>query len=362
MKKIILIVVVSICFTITTLANPVFSFFNEMKTPALVQLFKDTSIIYDLKKLNAQIRMGILDLTDERAQIIRDLNKSGVPVVAWLLLPEEKGYWFNSGNGQAAIARYQEIKKWADDNKLVFSGIGLDLELDFNDAKMIKSNPWKLLSKIPGRLYDKSEIEKGRIEYAKLISLIKADHYPVESYYASFIKDEVNLNQTAIQQATKFLDIKTDKEIPMLYSSFMGNPDGLIKIYGIDLKLEAVGLGSTGGGFDTTLPTLSYEKLVHDINVAAKQSKEIHIFSLEGCAKNGYLSKLLDYKYDSTITLDSKQIQSIENLQTIVKRVSTILSYPTIFFLVLIAIISFLIWLIYRLIILIIRRLKPQKK
>lgn len=107
MKKIILIVVVSICFTITTLANPVFSFFNEMKTPALVQLFKDTSIIYDLKKLNAQIRMGILDLTDERAQIIRDLNKSGVPVVAWLLLPEEKGYWFNSGNGQAAIARYQ---------------------------------------------------------------------------------------------------------------------------------------------------------------------------------------------------------------------------------------------------------------
>ena len=357
MKKIALVVFASICAVIASNANPTLSFFNEMKSQALVQLFKDTSVIENLQKLHAQVRMGILDLTDERAQVVKDLNNAGVPVVAWLLLPEEQGYWFNSGNGQEAIARYKEIKQWADNHKLQFSGIGLDLELDFNDAKLIRTHPWKLVAKIPARLFDKSEIEKGRKEYATLIRLIKADKYPVESYYASFIKDEVNLHQTAIQQVSKFLDIKTDKEIPMLYSSFMGNADGLIKIYGIDLKLNAVALGSTGGGVDTTLPTLSYEQLVHDINVAAKQSTEIHIFSLEGCVSKGYLTKLVDYTYDSTVTLDPKQIKSVSKLQTAVKRVSTILSYPVSLFSVIILIVVFIIWVLYVLLRFIIRKL-----
>ena len=357
MKKTTLIVLASICMVIASYANPTLSFFNEMKSPALVQLFKDTSVIVNLQKLHAQVRMGILDLTDERASVVRDLNNAGVPVFAWLLLPEEKGYWFNSSNGQEAIARYKEIKQWADNHKLQFSGIGLDLELDYNDAKLIKTNPWKLVAKIPARLFDKSELEKGRKEYATLISLIKADNYPVESYYASFIKDEVSLHQTSIQQASKFLDIKTDKEIPMLYSSFMGNADGLIKIYGIDLNLQAVALGSTGGGVDTTLPTLSYEQLVHDINVAAKQSTEIHIFSLEGCVSKGYLTKLVDYTYDSTVTLDPKQIKSVSKLQSTVKRVSTILSYPVTLFTVIIVIIALAIGLLFVLVRFIIRKL-----
>jgi len=350
MKKIILIFLIYIIFDTTLNANPVFSFFNEMKSPELVKLFQDKTIISNLQKLHAQVRMGILDLTDERAQVIRDLNKAGVPVFAWLLLPEEKGYWFNSGNGEAAIQRYQEIKKWADEHQILFSGIGLDLELDYNDAKLIQSNPWKLIAKIPGRLYDKTELEKGRKDYTELIKIIKADNYKVESYYASFIKDETELNQTSIQQASKFLDIKTDKEIPMLYSSFMGNADGLITIYGLDLKLEAVALGSTGGGVDTTLPTLSYDQLVHDINMASKQVKEVHIFSLEGCVRKGYLSRLVDYNYDSSLVPDPSQIKAIKNLQKTVKRISTLLSYPTLLFSVILLILFFIIWLLYFLI------------
>ena len=350
MKKIRLIIFCNLFFNICVNANPVISFFNETKSPELVQLFQDKSIISNLQKLHAQVRMGILDLTDERAQIISELNKAAVPVFAWLLLPEDKGYWFNSGNGEAAIQRYQEVKKWADDHKLVFSGIGLDLELDYNDAKLIKSNPWKLIAKIPARLYSKMELEKGRKDYTELIRLIKSDHYQVESYYASFIKDEVALHQTSIQQATKFLDIQTDKEIPMLYSSFMGNADGLIKIYGIDLKLEAVALGSTGGGVDTTLPSLSYDQLLHDINIASKQAKEVHIFSLEGCVRKGYLERLVDYKYDSSLVLDPIQIKSVSNLQKTFKRVSTILTYPTLLFSAILLILALIIWLIYLLI------------
>ena len=199
---------------------------------------------------------------------------------------------------------------------------------------------------VPPRLYDKTEIEKGRREYSQLIETMQHDGYMVESYYASFIKDETAIGNTAIQQATKFLDIKTDKEIPMLYSSFLGNPDGYYKIYGADIGLKAVGVGSTGGGVDTTLPTLSYEQLVHDISIASKFADEVHIFSLEGCVQKGYLTRLSNQQFDDKIEFNQAQVQAVQKLQKFVKLVSNLLSYPTIFFLSIILIIAGIIWLI----------------
>lgn len=358
MRNYFLVVCFFTLFTISSLAQPRISFFNEMKSDALIGLFKDSTLIPTLHQLHAEIRMGILDLTPQRVMVLKSLNKANIPVVAWLLLPEEKGYWFHSGNGDMAIERYKEIKEWAVENQIEFSGIGLDLELDMNDMKMLQSNPLKLLSRLPGRLYDKSEIETGSRKYAELIATIKKDGFKVESYYASFIKDETALQNTSIQQLTKFLDIKTDKEIPMLYSSFMGNADGLLKIYGLDVGLKQVAIGSTGGGVDTTLPILTYEELVHDLNMASKFADEIHIFSLEGCVQHGYLKKLLEYKYNPTNSFDPSQVKSVQKLQKIFKTVSTTLSYPTIFFTSLLLIIILISWLIYLIIKTIIKKMR----
>ncbi|MFZ9503479.1 MAG: hypothetical protein ACO263_02810, partial [Cyclobacteriaceae bacterium] len=241
--------------------KPKISFFNEMKSGPLMELFSDSTVVQDLKKLNAEIRMGIMDISTERAEIIRMLTNEGIPVVAWLLLPEEEGYWFHAGNGDQAIARYQEVKRWADSHFITLAGIGMDLELDYTDVIKAKNNPWSLLLTLPPRLYDRSEVEAGRKKYEQLISMIKADGYMVESYYASFVKDETAVGNTSIQQLTKFLDIKTDREIPMLYSSFMGNADGLLEVYGREPGIKTIALGSTGGGIDPSLPTLSWEDL-----------------------------------------------------------------------------------------------------
>lgn len=347
MQKYLISISLYIFCSISSIAQPRISFFNEMKSDGLSGLFKDSTLIPTLQKLHAEIRMGILDLTQQRVKIIKSLNEAKIPVVAWLLLPEEKGYWFHSGNGDMALERYKEIKAWADENQIIFSGIGIDLELDMNDMKLLQSNPMKLLGKLPGRLYDNSEIEIGSQKYAELIATIKNDGYKVESYYASFIKDETALHNTSIQQLTKFLDIKTDKEIPMLYSSFIGNADGLLKIYGMDAGLKQVAIGSTGGGVDTTLPILTYEELVHDLNMASKFADEIHIFSLEGCVQHGYLKKLLEYKSNTSLPFDESQVKSVQKLQKIFKTASSVLSYPTIFFICILLIIILISWLTY---------------
>jgi hypothetical protein len=362
MKKIILSALLVVFLVSNSSAQkPTISFFNEMNSYDLSILFDDTSVIDALKKMNAQVSMGMVDLTFVRAQVIKKLNMAGIPVVAWLLLPEEEGYWFNASNGLMALKRYRDVKQWADFNGLDFKAIGIDLELDINDARLIQENPWNLFWMVPPRLYDNAEVEKGRREYAQLIETIQHDGYKVESYYASFIKDETSLGYTSIQQATKFLDIKTDKEIPMLYSSFMGNPDGLIKVYGSDIGLKAVAVGSTGGGVDTTLPTLTYEQLAHDISMASKFADEVYIFSLEGCVKKGYLNKLVNEHFDSTIPYDQKQVESVKKLQQVVKLVSTVLSYPTLFFLTILLLIAGIIWLIVFVIKKLIRQMKKPK-
>ena len=107
--------------------QPKISFFNEMEGAPLAKLFKDTSIVPQLQSLHSEIRMGMLDTSLERVAVIKELNKASIPVVAWLLLPKEKGYWFHSKNGEAAINRYHEVRDWAKRNQLNFSGIGLDL-------------------------------------------------------------------------------------------------------------------------------------------------------------------------------------------------------------------------------------------
>jgi hypothetical protein len=346
------------CLTLTVSAAPRISFFNEMKSPQLVQFFSDTTIIPDLQKLNAGIRMGILDLTPERASVIQRLNRAGIPVVAWLLLPEEEGYWFFSGNGDLAMKRYRDTRKWAVENGLVFKGIGIDLELDMNDVRLMKSHPWNMARKMFARLYSKSSLEEGRRKYAELLATIKADSFMVESYYIPFIRDETASNRTALQQMTGILDITTEREIPMLYSSFMGNPDGLLQVFGKDAHARLVAIGSTGGGVDPTLPSLNYDQLVHDLSEASAFADEVHIFSLEGCVEKGFLSRLTGQSLVPPPVTVTSQVEKVTRLKKNILTISAVLSHPTLFLAGVLLIILLFAGLLYIVILTIIRQFK----
>jgi hypothetical protein len=331
MKKQLLAICLTVIFAFTNAKaqKPLISFFNEMEGVPLKQLFSDTSIIPHLQSLHAQIRMGMLDTSIERVEVIKQLNKKNIPVVAWLLLPKEKGYWFHSKNGPAAVTRYHEIQKWAYRNQIVFSGIGLDLELDINDIDLIKNHPFKLGGKIIQRLYDKQQISDGKKLYQALIADIKKDGYKVESYYVPFIRFENEEGRTALQQVSGFLDVKTDNDIPMLYSSFMGNGYGLLKILAKDQGIKAVAIGSTGGGFDTTLKTMNWDHFKYDLQYASSFANEVHIFSLEGAVQKGFLNKMDSIDLHAIIVEKPEEEKSVKKIKNIVMSISTILSYPT---------------------------------
>jgi hypothetical protein len=56
--------------------------------------------------------MGTMDLSEVRANIVQKLNAHGIPVVAWLLLPKDQGYWMNMDNYLNVTHRYREVRTY----------------------------------------------------------------------------------------------------------------------------------------------------------------------------------------------------------------------------------------------------------
>ena len=58
-------------------------------------LLASPGVIADLKDLHAGLAVAIPDFTPERAQLVHRLNQVGIPVIGWLMLPKEQGFYFN---------------------------------------------------------------------------------------------------------------------------------------------------------------------------------------------------------------------------------------------------------------------------
>jgi hypothetical protein len=101
------------------------------------------------------------------------------------------------------------------------------------------------------------------------------------------------------------VDVRTDREVWMQYTSFVGSlGPGILWSYGPES--DAIAVGTTGGGPDVPghpqFTPLSWEELARDLRLARRWTDQLYIHSLEGCVWNGYLTRLrsLDWTPAST--------------------------------------------------------------
>ena len=252
------------------------TFFCELDGQNLKKLFENRFVFDDLKSLDASISMGILDFSEERVQVVRQLNLLGIPVRAWLLLPKEKGYWFNLNNSDDALQFYEDFKLWSKENDLDWAGVGLDIEPDINDMAGVLNTPLKTIPRALGRLKDKARIAKASKDYKKLAVNIRDDGYFVESYHFPFILDERKAKSTVIQRISGVVDVPVDREVLMLYSSFF-RPIGQSILWSYAQQAEAIGIGNTGGGVvleGRKKPEvyLSWEEFSTDLRLACRHA------------------------------------------------------------------------------------------
>jgi hypothetical protein len=311
--------------------QPNLTFFCELEPEILQDLFSKSEVIEHLKLLNAHVSLGLLDLSQERANVVRLLNREGIQVTAWLLLPKEEGYWFNLENAPLAINQYAAFKLWSGDNDLRWSKIGLDIEPDIQLIQEIARNRQAGLKKLLLKYFRNSRVQKAIRDYQMLVTQIRSDGYFVESYQIPLIVDERKARSSVLQRLAGLVDLNVDREVLMLYTSFL-RPYGAGFLWSYAPKAGGVGVGNTGGGVKMEgvkePDYLNWSELQRDLLLAKQLTREIYIFSLEGCFQHGFLEKLINFAWNQKQALPIGEIRKVNLFRRIAQPVLWSLSHP----------------------------------
>src|SRR5579862_1107204 len=154
----------------------------EHGLPQAQALFDDGRVVADLKALHASVAVPIEDFTAGRAEIVRRLNASGIPVIAWLMLSARDGSYLNAGNLPEAWLRFAQLQKWTDDYGLHWSAIGLDIEPNFSELSELKGHWGRMAATLARRSFDRGRVARAQKGYAALIAQIQSQGYAVQTY------------------------------------------------------------------------------------------------------------------------------------------------------------------------------------
>jgi hypothetical protein len=304
-------------------APPQLAFACELATEQLQMLFSQPGLIDDLRRLHAGISLALIDLSAERAAVVRQLNEAGIPVTAWLALPSEEGYYMNATNAPQATARFAAFEKWSSDYGLRWAGAGLDIEPSMQDfGAVLQGHPSHLVSVLVRRCFDVGGVDRARNAYAALIKRIRADGYRVETYQFPFLTDERRVHSRLLERLFGIVDIRGDREALMTYTSFNHAIDSaLIWEYGPDAQILTVGstAGDTqpGAGFGP----LTWREFTRDLIVAAHFSRVVGVYSLEGCVRQGYLPLLRNMNWGQSVTIPEEADRKVIRLRARIQAV-----------------------------------------
>ncbi|MCW8932566.1 MAG: hypothetical protein OQL19_20325 [Gammaproteobacteria bacterium] len=279
------------------------TFFCELYSDELVLLFSNPDLINQLKTLNATISLGIVDFSDERARIVRLLNNNNIPVIAWQLLSKEQGYWYNMTNASQAISGYEEFLEWTEHHNLFWEGLGVDIEPDISEFQCLLSDKLRFIPILFKRMFKKKYFDDACKIYHTLVSKMKNDGYSVDSYEFLFMEDDRKAGSCLFGRLLGVTDVPANRRVLMLYSSFF-RPYGAAVLCNYACGADSVAVGSTGGGVELDgmdHPPLNWDEFSRDLRLARSACDDIHIFSLEGCVEQDFISALIDFNWESPV-------------------------------------------------------------
>ncbi len=269
-------------------------FFNEVAEPALARVFTPTTL-RALRALGAGVTMGLLDRSPARARLIRELTDQGVPVGAWLLLPRADGYFATHDNFALIEALVTQTLDWARAEGLTFEALGFDFEPALSALEALMRTPLPTFARWSWRARDATRWQAAHTEYGRFIARIREAGARVETYQFPLVLADRAAKGSLWQRIAGGLDVASDREVTMLYSSLLGvSGPGLIER--LAPRCQAIGVGSTGGGVDD-FPKLTWAELERDLLLASARCSDLSLFSLEGCVEHDLLDRLRDFDW-----------------------------------------------------------------
>ena len=308
------------------MTTPHLTFFCELEAQALAAMFHDPRVPEQLSAIGASVSMALRDLSLERAGVVHALNQAGIPVIAWLVVPPEQGYYLNLDNASQAEAAYAGFKAWSAEHALQWGGVGLGIEPNLRDLDRLEQAPWETAVAWLRALPDAGRLRRGMAQYRDLLAQIRADGYLVESYVLPVIIDERWAGSTLVERLFGIMDLPADREVLVLYTTLWGGA-GALWSYGA--SCGGIAVGSTGGGIKN-LPALSWAEVERDLLLAHCWTDDIYLFSLEGCVQQGYLERLHDFDWARTVAAPFGPARQIEALRAGLRAVLWTSEHPAI--------------------------------
>ncbi|HLZ07616.1 MAG TPA: hypothetical protein VKT80_03445, partial [Chloroflexota bacterium] len=151
------------------------------------------------------------------------------------------------------------------------------------------------------RLRDVEALDRANEQYRALVGQMRADGYRVDSYVIPFFADGRSVGSNLLQRLTGLVDVPVEREIPMLYTSFV-RPRGVAILWSYGRDAPAIAVGSTGGGVEIAgvdrVAPLNWDELARDLRLAGRLTDSILVFSLEGAVQQGFLDRLAGFDWD----------------------------------------------------------------
>jgi hypothetical protein len=316
-------------------APPLLMFACDGPISDLESLFSQAGVISDLQTLHAGVALAVPDLTPERAQLVRRLNHAGIPVAAWLALPGEQGYYLNASNEPQAAAHFAEFENWTATDGLRWAEVGLDIEPNIQEFAALKhGGKWRLIATLAGRYFDIGRVRRAKVAYSALIRQIQSRGYAVQTYQFPFIADERAAHTTVLERVAGVVNLKSDQEVLMTYTSFNRSLDSaLIWVYGPDAQGIAVG-STAGSASDPHFVPLNWDEFSRDLKVAnhfslsrTVGSRTIGVYNLEGCVRQGFLSRLKTVNWSEPVTIPAEAVRQARRFRTRVQMALWIASH-----------------------------------
>ncbi len=313
------------------MSKPSLTFFCELESEPLTKLFAGNKLTNALSKLDANLSLGLLDLSAARAEVVKKLNHAKIPVTAWLLLEKDQGYWTNLDTIEETAIQYNMFKAWKTKYKLDFAAVGLDIEPKLETVSELNKNPWNKAGDLVRRFLSNQHYSENLASARALIQSIRADGYAVETYQFATVVDERKAKSTVLAKTLGIPALFADREVLMLYSSFFPEYQDSI-LWSYAKECQAVGVGSTGGGVEIEgmppLKTMRWIDLKRDLLLASKAVDNIYIFSLEGCVNNNFMDRLLDLDWSTEVIPPERSAMGISLVRKVGQGVLWTLSHP----------------------------------
>ncbi len=268
-------------FMMNTNAPPLsdLTFICALEPKALRALFENRFVLDDLKSLGAGVALVARDFSEERAQAVRLLNRLGIPVSAWLLLPGEQGSWVDSANPAQAAELYQALKRWSEVKGLRWSAVGFGASeaLDLPPRKRGKADARSLAA---GTLVDQAHADGFAVELVYTGLEAPRNHSLASPLRRGVLEAAPGVERRIWLRSLKGLAQRTEAWQPS-----GGANEVCVSARQEDTSLE-------GGEPKTWL------EFARDIRAARQKSKAVYVLTLESCASQGFLDPLvtLDWK------------------------------------------------------------------